>query len=323
MKAFVTGGTGFIGSHLIEFLLNKGFKIFALVRDLNNLKWLKGLDIHFLKGDLFSIPPLPRDIDHFFHIAGISKASNVADYYTVNQQGTASLFHSLHAQNISIKKIIHLSSLAAAGPSIDGKPVQEAHEPHPITPYGKSKLLGEFEALKFKDTFPLVILRAGAVFGPRDIDFLEYFKWIRRGILPSLASQTRLLSICYVKDLVKAAFLSLLKEYESGEIFNIANPNPCSWNEFGQAAGLTMGRPLKKVSVPLSILYIASLLSDILSKISKKPSVINRYKFKDMKQERWTASTEKAKQKLSFSPQYSLQEALQETINWYYSHNWL
>jgi len=323
MKAFITGGTGFIGSHLIEFLLKEGFEIFALVRNLNNIRWLKGLDIHFLKGDLFSIPPLPTDTDYVFHAAGLTKATHMASYYTVNHQGTASLFQALSSQNISPKKIIYLSTLAAAGPSISGNAVRESDLPHPITPYGESKLMAEIEALKFKDFFPIVILRIAAVFGPRDRDFLQYFQLIKRSILGSLGSKQRFLSLCYIKDLVEALFLSTQKEVKSGEIFNIANTNPYSWDEFGEAAGQAMGKKLIKVKVPSPLVYLAALFSDLGGKITKTPAVMNRYKFKEMMQEGWIADTRKAEEKLSFHPRYSLQDAVQETIDWYLENNWL
>jgi nucleoside-diphosphate-sugar epimerase len=323
MKALLTGGTGFIGSHLAELLLDKSAEIFALVRDPHNLKWLKGLDIHLLEGDLLSIPSLPFDIDYVFHVAGLTNSSDVADYYTVNQQGTASLFKSLHDQKILPKKIVCLSSLAAVGPSFDGKPVQESDVPHPITPYGKSKLMGEAEALKFKEVYPIVILRAPAVFGPRDKDFLQYFKWIKRGALPAIGSKQRYMSLCYVKDLIRAFYLCSQKELESGEIFNIGDQNPCSYDEFGEFAGQAMGKKLKKVKIPIPIGYLVALIADIAGRINKKPSILNLGKFKQMRQTAWIADMKKAKEKLSFQPQYSLQDAIQETLNWYLKHDWL
>lgn len=323
MKALLTGGTGFIGSHLAELLSDKSAEIFALVRDPHNLKWLKGLNIHLLEGDLLSIPSLPSDIDYVFHVAGLTNSSDVADYYTVNQQGTASLFKSLHDQKILPKKIICLSSLAAVGPSFDGTPVQESDVPHPITPYGKSKLRGEAEALKFKEVYPVVILRAPAVFGPRDKDFLQYFKWIKRGALPAIGSKQRYMSLCYVKDLIRALYLCSQKELESGEIFNIGNQNPCSYDEFGELAGQAMGKKLKKVKIPIPIGYLVALIADIAGRINKKPSILNLGKFKQMRQRGWIADMKKAKEKLSFQPQYSLQDAIQETLNWYLKHNWL
>lgn len=323
MKAFVTGGTGFIGSHLINFLLNNGVEIFSLVRDLNNLKSLKGLKINFLEGDLFSIPPLPSDLDCVFHLAALTKASKSADYYTVNQQGSASLFEILLAQKI-FPKIIYLSSLAAAGPSSSNRAIKESDIPRPITPYGKSKLRGEEEALKFKDRFSIVILRVGAVFGPRDKDFLNYFKFIKKGILPTFDSRQRLLmSLCYIKDLVRAIYLASQTKLETGEIINIADPQPYYWEEIGRAVGRALGKKLKKVTIPLPIVFLAALLSERVGAIRKKPSIINRHKFIEMKQEGWVADVEKARKKLSFQTQYSFEEAIQETIDWYLEHNWL
>jgi len=322
MKAFITGGTGFIGSHLIDFLLNKGTQIFALVRDLDNLKALKGLNVHFLEGGLFSLPSLPSDLDYVFHLAGLTKASKSADYYTVNQQGSASLFQFISNQKIS-PKVVYLSSLAAAGPCLDEKPIKESDSPNPVTHYGKSKLKGEEEALKFKDRFPIVILRAGAVFGPRDQDFLNFFKFINRGILPTFDVSQRPLSLCYVKDLVNALYLASQKELASGEIINIANPQPYSWDEIGRAAGQALGKNLRRIVIPLPIVYLFALVSGGISTLRRKPSIINRHKFKEMRQKGWVADVVKAREKLSFQTQYSLEEAMQETIDWYQRYNWL
>ena len=323
MKALVTGGTGFIGSHLIEFLLKKNVEVVALVRNLGKLRWIKDLNIHLLEGDLFSLPSLPAGIDSVYHAAGMIRVTNKADYYTVNHQGTASFFEALHSQKVLPKRIIHLSSLAAVGPSSDGNPARENTPPHPITPYGRSKLLGETAALTFKEVFPVVVLRIGAVFGPRDTDFLHYFKWIKRGILPTLASQPRQLSLCYVKDVSEALYLCSQKELESGEIFNIAYPNPYSWDEVGKAAGQALRKELKKIKVPLPFLYLAALFAEAGGKISRAPSIFDRNKFKDMKQKSWIADTRKAQEKLSFRPRYTLQEGVQETIDWYLENNWL
>lgn len=323
MKAFITGGTGFIGSHLIDHLLNKGIQVYALVRNLNNLKWLEGYNIHLLEGDLFSIPSLPLDIDFVFHLAGLTKACQTADYYTVNQQGTASLFQSLISQKISPKKVFLLSSLAASGPSRNGKPVKENCPASPITPYGKSKYQGECEALRYKDEFPVFILRVGAVYGPRDKDFVSYFKIIKRGILPSLGSGQRFVSLCYVKDIVRAFDLALQKNPQTGEIFHIADPQPYSWDDFGKIAGQVMNKNLKRVKIPLFLGYTIASISELTGKIGKNPRIINRQKYKEMKQKGWVADTEKAQKALSFHPEYSIRKALQETIDWYIQRGWL
>ncbi len=324
MRALVTGGTGFIGSHLINHLLDdKEAEVYALIRDLNNLRWLAGLDVHFLNGNLFSIPSLPRDIDYIFHIAGITKARKLADYYTVNQHGTASLFQSLRSQNVSPKKIFFLSSTAAAGPSLDGNPVTEEDEPHPVTAYGQSKLYGEREALRFKKDFPLIILRVGAVYGPRDEDFLSYFKSIKKGILLSQASRASRYHLCYIKDLIYSFDLCIQREIKSGEIINIADPQHITWDEFGMTAGEVLGKKLMTIRCPLFLLRIAALVWEGAASLTNKPSTFNRDKLKAIMQTSWFAETKKAEQLLSFSPCFSLKEGLKETLTWYIDHGWL
>jgi nucleoside-diphosphate-sugar epimerase len=324
MRALVTGGTGFIGSHLINHLLDKKkAEVYALVRNLENLKWLKGMDIHFLDGHLFSIPSLPTNIDYVFHIAGITKARKLADYYTVNQHGTASLFQSLQAQNIAPKKVIFLSSTAAAGPSLDGNPVKEDDLPHPVSAYGESKLLGEKEALKFKKDFPLVIIRVGAVYGPRDEDFLPYFKSVKRGILLSQASQESWYHLCYIKDLINSFDLCIQKDLISGEIINIAHPHHLTWEEFGKISGELLEKKLLTIRCPFFLLKLAALVLEGAAAITHKPSNFNRDKLKAIMQTSWFTDTSKAERLLSFSPRFGLKEGLRETFSWYKDKGWL
>jgi len=295
MKVFITGGTGFVGSHLAE----------------------------HLNGNLFSIPDLPEDLDFVFHLAGLTKAYKSADYYTVNQKGTASLFQSIQEQRIKPKKIIYLSSMAAAGPSSQGTPVREDHSPAPVTLYGDSKLQGEQEALKFKDELFSVILRVGAVYGPRDRDFLKYFRTIHRGILPVMGKKDRLLNLCYVKDLCQALILAAQADLDSGEIFHIAHPQPHSWNEIGQISGEILNKKLITVRIPLPLVYLAAAGSDLISLFTKKRSIINKQKYLEFKQEGWLSDTLKAEKQLLFKAAFPLREGLKETLQWYQDQGWL
>lgn len=324
MKIFITGGTGFIGSQLIEYFLDQKYaEIYALVRNRKNLKWLKGLDLHILEGDLFSIPPLPRDIDFVFHIAGITKANKSDFYYTVNRYGTASLLQALQSQHINLKRFVLLSSQAVCGPSSDGQYIREDSLPAPLTHYGKSKQEAENETIKFKDQFPVIILRAPTIFGPRDPVLLPYFKLISKGILPSLGRTRRLVSLCYVKDLIKSFELSTYGSLRSGDIFHVADPVPRSWDELGQAAGKAMNVNLKTIKLPLCILYPYYLIAEFLGKISNNPSILSREKYFEMKQPAWIVNTDTAIEKLGFTPLLSFQDAVQETMDWYKKENWL
>jgi nucleoside-diphosphate-sugar epimerase len=324
MKVFITGGTGFIGSHLVDSLLAEtDTEVFALVRDLNNKKWLEGREIHCLEGDLESLPSLPEDVDIIFHLAGSTKARKPADYYTVNQGGSASLFQSLADRKLRPGRLVLLSSLAAAGPSRAGRPVRESDPPQPLTPYGRSKLAGELEALKFKDRFPLTIIRVGPVFGPRDRDFITLFRMVKKGIMPTFGSASHQVSLCYVKDLVKALKQSMHDDSPSGEIFNIGDPKPYSWDDFGRTAGMVLGKSPRMIRFPLPIVYLVAMISEAACKISGRVSILDRNKIRDMRQDAWVADIGKAQERLGFSPDYTLEEALRETITWYRDHHWI
>ncbi|MBD3415343.1 MAG: NAD-dependent epimerase/dehydratase family protein [Candidatus Aminicenantes bacterium] len=324
MKIFITGGTGFIGSHLVDFLLKfNNIQIYALTRNLKNPKWLRGRPLNLVEGNLFSFPSLPSDLDMAFHLAGVSKALKSEDYYTVNQNGTASLFHKLSHENPRLKKVIYLSSLAAAGPCNTKKTMDENKKPSCVTPYGKSKLMGEREALRYKNKFEVIILRVGPVFGPRDRDFLPYFRLINNLIFPTLDSKSGLMSMCYVKDLARAFDLCMKKNLQSGDIFHIADPNPCSWDEFGTMIAQSLGKNPIKINPPYFLLHVLTVLSEWGAKIRQKPNILNQDKLTEMKQEGWTTNTSKAKHTLGFETKYSLQQAVKETANWYKEQNWL
>jgi nucleoside-diphosphate-sugar epimerase len=96
LKALVTGGTGFIGSHLTEALIRKGVHVRCLIRKTSDLKWLNGLPIEFIHGDCHDRTSLEKAIwgvDWVFHLAGVTKAIKEGNYFEVNGLGTENLIH--------------------------------------------------------------------------------------------------------------------------------------------------------------------------------------------------------------------------------------
>jgi dihydroflavonol-4-reductase len=321
MKVFLTGGSGFIGGHLVDLLLAHGAEVTALVRNPEKAESLRKKDVRLLTGDLLAIPCLPADIDLVFHLAGRTRSLDTKAYYTVNQEGTASLCRAL----LSLErrpKLVHLSSLAAVGPSQHGCPIKETDPPHPVTAYGRSKRLGEIEALKLRDALPVIIVRAGAIYGPGDRDFLEYFRVIRKGVLPFVKAQKEA-SICYVKDLVEALWDCASRDVASGEVFNVASPPPRTWEEIGRAAAQAMGIKVRRVRVAMNLLYAASIVYELRSRLTGELSLFNRDKVCDLRQYGWVADVGKAADLLGFEPRYCLEEGMRETIDWYRERHWL
>jgi dihydroflavonol-4-reductase len=321
MKVFLTGGTGFIGAHLVDLLLARDMEVYVLVRNSEKESALLKKEVRVVRGDLFSIPPLPAGLDIVFHLAGKTRSLNSAGYYTVNQEGTASLFRSLRRLK-ERPKVILLSSQAAAGPSLEGRPVKESDPPRPVTPYGWSKLRGEQEALKFKNEFPVAIVRASSVFGPQDRDFLSYFKVAARGLVLGYGGK-RVLSLVYIKDLAEALLLCVQKSYPSGEIFNIADPKPHTWEELGIAAASAVGRRYLKVRLPDSVYYLGILIAEAGSRLARTPPILDRDKIRVMIQPSWLLDVNKAAEMLSFRTRYPLDEAVRETISWYMAERWI
>jgi|Deesub1362B_J571_1020462.scaffolds.fasta_scaffold02747_3 nucleoside-diphosphate-sugar epimerase len=326
MKVFITGSTGFIGSHLIEYLLSKDIEIYALVRNPFNLRWLTPIKdkIHILKGDLFNLPEIPLDIDYIFHLAGITKSNltKIRNYYLINHKGTANLLNFLKLKRIFPKKFVYLSSLSVAGPCGPESPYKENDPLHPISHYGRSKLLGEKEVLSFKDSLPVVIIRTPGIYGPRDKDFLSALKSIKKGLFISFGKKIWL-SLCYVKDLVNGMFLSAQADINSGEIFNIADSKIYTWEEFCLTAAQIMKRKVKKITIPVPLIYPVCLVSEIFSIFSKQDLILNFDRIKELKQEAWVCSSKKAEKYFNFKTHYSLQQGLEETISWYLKQNWL
>ncbi|MGZ3495892.1 MAG: NAD-dependent epimerase/dehydratase family protein, partial [Thermodesulfobacteriota bacterium] len=119
MKALVTGGTGFIGSHLVEALLQRGIQVRCLLREKSGLKWLAGLPIELAFGDCCdntSMEEAVKEVDQIFHLAGVTKAVAENTYFEVNAFGTENLIRAILKNNPRIQKFIYLSSQAAAGP---------------------------------------------------------------------------------------------------------------------------------------------------------------------------------------------------------------
>lgn len=318
MRVLVTGGTGFLGSHLVEGLLgSSGTEVFALVRDPARPRWLAGEPrVRLLPGDLRSVPALPEGLAAVYHAAGSTKTLRTSAYYTVNRDGTTNLLRALEARP-DRPRFVHVSSLAAVGPSTPGRPVREDDPPHPVSHYGESKLQAEREVLARRDRFPVVILRPGAVYGPRDEDFLEYFRWVRRGVEP-VVGPTQLMSLVHVHDVVQAALLAGRTEGASGEVFHIADPTPRSWEDLGRAAAGLLGKRPVRVRIPVWTAFLAATASEGLGRLlGRDKGLLNRDKVRLAKAAGWVADVSKARRVLGFETRVPLERGLGETIAWY------
>jgi nucleoside-diphosphate-sugar epimerase len=322
MKVFVTGGTGFIGSHLIERLAAEGHEVVALARRPDKLIIPPGSAVRALPGDLSRLPDLPTAIDLVFHLAASTKTLKRGDYYNVNRDGTARLFAALRRLPTPPKTVL-LSSLAAGGPSWAGRSRKESDPAEPMTPYGVSKLMAETEALAHKDVIPLVILRVGAVYGPRDKDFLGYFRAIQKSLMPIIGRKPRPMTLCYVFDTIQSLLVAAKRPVRSGEVFNIGDAVAVTWERLGAILERILGKKAVRIPIPPPLAYIGALCVEGASFISRRPTVVTRAKVKQYLQPGWEADVSKAREFLGFVTSTSLEDGIRETATWYRNQGWL
>jgi nucleoside-diphosphate-sugar epimerase len=315
----VTGGTGFIGSHLAAELAQRGRPVRCLVRRKSAVSSLPaGVEPAF--GDLASgqgIAEAAAGADTIFHLAGVTKALHPDDYYAGNARATATLLHALAGRSF---RLVHVSSLAAIGPSTDGRPVEEDAEPHPLTHYGKSKLEGEHIVRALAPD--AVIVRPPVVYGPRDTDVFQILKAVSRGLVVQIAGGERWFSAIYVEDLVEG-LIAAAEGAAPGRAYFLAYPKAASWSELGAEAARIMSRQPRVVHVPPLAAYAVGYGGELWSYLTRKPGIISREKVAEALCPYWTCDSRRAAVDFGFEARTPLGAGLARTLAWYREAGWL
>lgn len=325
-RVLVTGGTGFVGSHLVERLLRNGYDVTCLVRDPRQLRWLEGMEVQLTQGDCTrpeSLAAALQGVSLVFHCAGLTKAIHARDYYRVNHLGTKNLLEACARYNPGLEKFILVSSQAAAGPSLDGQPVNAATSPQPVSDYGRSKLLAEDETQGYKDRLPVVIIRPTSVYGPRDVDVYELFRMASRGLIFEMTGGDRYFNLCYIEDLTTALLLSAERITENGSVYFVAENKSYSFSEFRELLLSTGGVKARTVKIPYGVAYLSGLALEIGSLFSRRPALANRQKVREAAQRYWLCDTDKIENDLCFRAEYPLMKGLELTWKWYRKNRWL
>lgn len=313
----LTGATGFIGSHLAGRLAAAGEKFRCLVRRKTNLP--PGAEPVY--GDLAGGKGLAealRDVDSVIHLAGVTKALTPAEYFAGNARASENLVRALAGRPV---RFIHVSSLAAVGPSLDGAPVNEDTEPHPLTNYGKSKL--EAERVVRSQCPGAIIVRPPVVYGPRDTDVFQLLKSISKGLVLEISGGERWFSAIYVEDLVAGLLAALRSPKAAGRTYFLAYPKAATWSELSGAAARIMVRTPRVLRVPPAAAYAVGYCAELWARITRKPGIISREKVSEAECMCWTCDTSRATSELGFTASTSLETGLSRTLAWYKEAGWL
>ena len=325
MLALVTGGQGFIGSHLCERLVREGHRVRVLARPSSDLTHLEGLPVEVVRGDLIGDGPLGQavaGVDWVFHLAGALKGFREADLLRVNRDGTRRLTEACLAHTPNLSRFVLVSSLTAAGPSPgEHIPVMEDAPPHPLTWYGKSKL--EAEAVVQNSGLPYTIVRPPIVFGPRDQDVFSYFQIAKTGLLPIPGRKDRCYSLVFAPDLADGILHAAKVAEASSEIFNFTGSEVVTWSELGQKIATALGVRGRVLHIPELAIRAFGRIADLAARLRGNPQIFSSQKVIEMLAPAWVASPEKAQRMLGWRSRTPLDEALALTVRWYRDHGWL
>lgn len=324
--AVVTGGTGFVGSHLVDLLLSKGYEVWCIVRKSSNTKWLNGKNVKLLDcglNDKNELLKVIKDVDYIFHVAGVVKSKTKEGYFLGNVETTKNLLETVIENKINLKRFVVVGSLTATGPSLDGIPVNEQSPCNPITTYGKSKLEEEKLALSYKERIPITICRAPAVYGQRDTEIFIYFKSFSKGLTTLIGFDEKKLSLIHVIDLVEGIYQSALSEKSIGEVYFISSEEFYTWEQINNITARIFNKKPFVIRIPHFVVYLISAVAQFFSYFSSKAATLNIEKAKDLTQKYWICDTSKAKEHFNYKQKVSIEEGITQTIKWYKEQGWI
>lgn len=320
MKALVTGSNGFIGSFLVEFLLGQGYSVTCLVRTTSNLQWLESLDVQFVYGDCRdkeSLYEAVRDMDYVFHLAGKIRGIEWETYYRTNYLGTKNLIEVCEEINPELKRIVHLSSIAATGPSVSAGIRDEVDLCNPVNDYGKTKLLGEEAVRNLTKNIPYVIIRAPNVYGPREKELYSILKIIQSHFKPILGNGEKQTTICFVDDLVRGIFLAATSSESAGKIYYITDSTIHSYRDLMDIIARELGVSNLIIPLPYIALVPVVYIMQVVSHLKRAESFLTVKRLRHIRHSYMLFSGEKAEQELGFQPSYSFADGIRRTIDWY------
>ena len=319
--AFVTGATGFVGSHLAETLLEQGYsEVRCLVR--SEPKWLAGLDviqIHGTLSDSALIEQALEDVQYVYHLGAMTRARTWEELYSANVISTMDLMTAIGNVSAKVTKVCVASSLAVVGYA-DRVMADESTPCNPVSRYGRSKLAMEQALIGVN--LPLVMIRPSVVYGPRDRDLLTFFSAVNRGVCV-VPRRDPGLSLVHVRDLVRGIVESAESARTTGETYYLSNSELVTWDALRDASQSALAKKSMLIRLPRSLIMPLGAISEFAGKLTNTYPPLNREKAREILHATKQCSSNKATRDWGYSSRVSLEEGVQETIEWYRTEGWL
>lgn len=326
MKIFLTGASGFLGSHVVEALAREGHALSALVRASSPRDLLRSHGVRLVEGALPQTKGLAEamaGVDGVIHVAGAVQARGPQDFLEANTKGTEAMVACALAAQPRPKFFLHVSTLAVHRPNSENHFELPPESCRPLSHYGESKRQAELALHALRGKISYLVLRPPVLYGPRDREFLPFFKAIRFGVAPVMGSGQGRISVCYGPDVAEAIARLLRAAPPSGSIFSLSDGQVYPWTELARGIATAMGRSPKILKLPRAFFYLAASLSELKIKLTGRPDVFTLNKMKELTAEPWVCSNDALRAALAWSPPTRLAEGMAQTYESYRQLGWI
>lgn len=315
----VTGATGFIGRHFIASLAARGEAARAIVRPgSRRTPPAEAAEVHYLDLTDDRLAETFAGVDAVVHLAGCVRSRTEDEFQRSNVDGTAGVARAARRAGV---RLVHVSSLAAAGPAPPSSPRDETYPETPITPYGRSKLAGE-RIVRSVDGLRWTILRPGVVYGPQDASVLTLFRMADRGILPLVGRPGAAYMFIHVDDMVRVLQAAILRPLDGRVIF-VGHPTPVTTRTLVEQIRAAVGRPAVIVPVPLAVTRAAAALCETAAWMTGRLLPLDRWRYAELAAEGFVCRVDALRELLGVRAEIELPDGLARTAAWYRAHGWL
>jgi nucleoside-diphosphate-sugar epimerase len=341
-KILLTGATGFIGSHIAEYFSEKGEEIKCLVRKNSNILFLRSLEVELVTGDILDKASLfnaLKNCDTLIHVAAFAKDWGQMDQFKkINIEGTLNVLKA--AKELNVNKIIITGSISSYGEenSVVKKDESSSYNSHypyfldsvfpcKLNFYRDSKAQSTVRSIEFaeQNKLNLIVIEPVWVFGEREFNtgFYEYLKTVKKGapFLPGSAKNK--FHVIYARDLARAYYLAHKSNIKGVERFIVGNKQ----TEFQQNIYSIYCKKVhlkKPKNISKFLIYPVAFLMELFATLFKvkTPPLLTRGRV-NMFYDSIEYNVSKAKKILHFETEYSLDQSIENTVNWYKNNGYL
>lgn len=323
MSVLVTGASGFLGSHMVDLLIEDGVTVKALARPGEDVSRLDEQGVEICWGDLkdrVSLRRAAQGVEHVFHCAARTGPwGPVAEYEAANVLGVRALVEEALASGV--RRFVHVSSITVHGNDVHGVACEDTPRRTEPNPYSRTKLAGELvlEEMIASCHAPVTIVRPGWIYGPRDAaSFGRFASMIEQGKMVVIGSGGNRVPLIYVTDVARGMLLAANSPAAVGRAYLLVSDEGITQSDYLGAIAAELGVAPPARHVPYRLALALGATAERMGRITRRtqPPPLMRYGLQLAGGENAFDIT-RARRELGFEPQVNLAAGVRRSVAWY------